>query len=177
MAQVFEGRRRSKRLDLLRCARTGVAGFVLHGPALHFWILFLDGPFSSFVGSSDAWYVIVAKVALDQSFFAVTLNTVFLLLLGSLGGKSSHEVLTRIRETLPLAMFSSWRFWPFVHLVTYSPSMPQEFKVLWNDAAEIVWVIILSVIAHDEKQKHPEQLKAAAEVALLTDAEKRVQVK
>merc|ERR1719502_1684242 len=121
MAQVFEGRRRIEWLDLLRTARNGVAGFVLHGPALHYWILFLEGPVSSLMGSSDAWYAILVKVALDQTLFAVVLNTAYALLLGFLAGKPLDDVFKRTQETLAPAMFSSWRFWPFVHLVTYSP--------------------------------------------------------
>eukprot|EP00931_Biecheleriopsis_adriatica_P121680 TRINITY_DN96741_c0_g1_i1.p1 TRINITY_DN96741_c0_g1~~TRINITY_DN96741_c0_g1_i1.p1 ORF type:complete len:360 (-),score=64.46 TRINITY_DN96741_c0_g1_i1:12-1091(-) len=187
MAQVFEGRRRIEWLDLPRCARNGAAGFILHGPALHFWILFLEGPFATFIGGTSEWWAIVAKVVMDQTIFAVTLNTAYALMLGALAAKPLGEVLQRTWATLAPAMLSSWRFWPFVHLVTYSPFMPIEFKVLWNDIAEIVWVAILSVIANDEKEAHPEQQKAvvledfgmepAVEVMMAAEAEKQVSEK
>ena len=38
----------------------------------------------------------------------------------------------------------SWRFWPLVHLISYSPLIPVDLKVLWIDVMEIVWVAILS---------------------------------
>lgn len=159
MAQVFEGRRRIEWLDLSRCARNAIAGFVLHGPALHYWILFLEGPFASFIGSSGDWWAICAKIVLDQTIFSGVLNIAYALMLGLLSGKPLNEVFRRARETLAPAMFSSWRFWPFVHLVTYSPFMPIDFKVLWNDVMEILWVAILSVIANDEKEPSPEKQK------------------
>mmetsp|Transcript_7798 Transcript_7798/g.19272 ORF Transcript_7798/g.19272 Transcript_7798/m.19272 type:complete len:427 (-) Transcript_7798:501-1781(-) len=150
IAQVFEGRRRIAFLDLSRSARNAVAGFVLHGPGLHLWICFLEGPFTDFIGGSEEWWAIAAKIFLDQTIFAGVLNTLYALLLGAMAAQPLGEVLDRTRKTLLPAMFSSWRFWPLVHLVTYSPITPIEFKVLWNDVAEIVWVAILSVIANDD---------------------------
>ena len=35
-------------------------------------------------------------------------------------------------------------FWPLVHLISYSPLIPVDLKVLWIDVMEIVWVAILS---------------------------------
>jgi len=154
MAQVFEGRRRIEWLDLSRCTRNCVAGFVLHGPALHYWIQFLEGPVASFLGGGQEWWSICTKIALDQTIFAAVLNMAYALLLGLLSANPLDEVLRRARATLALSMLSSWCFWPFVHLITYSPFMPIDFKVLWNDVMEILWVAILSVIANDEKVKN-----------------------
>ena len=44
------------------------------------------------------------------------------------------------------SLISSWRFWPAVHVISYSPLIPFELKVLWIDTMEIFWVAILSVI-------------------------------
>lgn len=153
LAQVFEGRRRVEWLDLGRSTRNGIVGFFLHGPGVHFWLLFLEGPFQEFIGSSTGteWWAIVAKILVDQTFFAVVLTTLYALFLGALSGKPLDEVLSRTWKTLLPALYSSWRFWPFVHLITFSPMMPFELKVLWNDVVEIVWVVILSLIANDEK--------------------------
>ena len=41
-------------------------------------------------------------------------------------------------------MVSSWRFWPAVQLVSYSPLVPVDFKLLWIDTMEILWVAYLS---------------------------------
>jgi len=186
LAQGFEGRVRFEWLDLPRCTRNAAAGFFLHGPALHFWILFLEGPFSSFIGASAAndtepW-VIASKIFIDQTAFALFLSVFYALFVGFLSSKPLDQVLLRTKETVPPSMVSSWRFWPLVHIITYSPFMPIEFKVLWNDVAEIAWVAILSVIANDDREENPEGqlmvvtedfgVEPAAEIALVSAREK-----
>eukprot|EP00404_Azadinium_spinosum_P007527 CAMPEP_0180442566 /NCGR_PEP_ID=MMETSP1036_2-20121128/14210_1 /TAXON_ID=632150 /ORGANISM="Azadinium spinosum, Strain 3D9" /LENGTH=369 /DNA_ID=CAMNT_0022448821 /DNA_START=1783 /DNA_END=2889 /DNA_ORIENTATION=+ len=104
MAQVFEGRRRIEWLDLSRCARNCVAGFLLHGPALHYWIQFLEGPVASFLGGGQEWWSICTKIALDQTIFAAVLNMAYALLLGLLSANPLDEVLRRARATLALSM-------------------------------------------------------------------------
>ena len=37
-----------------------------------------------------------------------------------------------------------------MHLVSYSPFIPVDFKILWIDAMEIVWVTILSSVVNGE---------------------------
>ncbi|CAK0881330.1 unnamed protein product [Prorocentrum cordatum] len=88
---------------------------------------------------------------MDQTIFAFVLNGLYALFVGFLASKPLNEVVQRTKDdTIGPSMLSSWRFWPFVHMVTYSPLMPLEFKVLWNDVAEIAWVTILSLIANGE---------------------------
>ncbi|CAE7648376.1 Pxmp2 [Symbiodinium sp. CCMP2456] len=137
-------------INIFRCTHNGITGLILHGPILHFWILFLEGPFSQLFSNGDCLLAVVAKVAMDQTLFSATLNAAYALLLGILAGKTLQESMSHMRRTVPPAMFSSWRFWPIVHLVTYSSFMPIQFKVLWNDIAEVVWVAILSYIANVE---------------------------
>lgn len=50
----------------------------------------------------------------------VLASQVYALFLGILAGTQFKLILSRVRETLPAAMWSSWRFWPFVHLVSDS---------------------------------------------------------
>jgi len=144
MAQAIGG----KRIDVFRCSHNALAGFVLHGPLLHYWILLLEGPFSQFFWNPNGWRCIMMKVVLDQTIFAATLNTAYAVFLGLLAGKRPKETLADVRQTLPMAMWSSWRFWPFVHLVTYSPLLPIQLKVLWNDVVEVAWVAILSFVVN-----------------------------
>ena len=41
------------------------------------------------------------------------------------------------------SLYSSWRFWPFVHALTYS-IVPLHLRVLWVDVVEVAWVAILA---------------------------------
>jgi len=146
-AQAVEGRRRVGLLDLPRAARNGLLGFFLHGPLLHFWILFLEGPFAKLLmgsGLTEGPLLLVAKVALDQTLFAVTINLAYAFIDGILSDQSPSDAWRRSRQVLVPSVVQSWRFWPLVHLISYSPLIPVDLKVLWIDVMEIVWVAILS---------------------------------
>lgn len=148
-AQVLEGRRRPALLDLVRCARNAALGFVLHGPLLYGWILVLEGPVSAVAGGSERWTTLVVKIVLDQTVFSATINMLYAFLDGVLADRSPSEALFRAREVLVPSMVQSWRFWPVVHLISYSPLIPVNFKVLWIDLMEIIWVAILSATVND----------------------------
>ena len=60
---------------------------------------------------------------------------------------------------------ASLKFWPFVHLVTFSPLVPLELKPLWVDAVEVVWVAILSRVNAREHEPGPVGENAQAERA------------
>lgn len=53
------------------------------------------------------------------------------------------------RTTIPL-IISGLKLWPFVHCITYGV-IPLENRLLWVDAVEIVWVMILANQANKEE--------------------------
>lgn len=161
VAQAYEGRREIAVLDLQRAFRNAASGFFLHGPILHYWIMFLEGPVSrhfcdalhlSIVPNSPAEYsLIVLKIALDQTLFALGFNTLYTVALGALAARQVDDIVTNVKQTIVPSMVSSWRFWPIVHLLSYSPIVPIEYKLLYIDVCEIFWVAILSFVANDQK--------------------------
>ena len=163
VAQAFEGRREVALLDLARVFRNCAAGFLLHGPILHLWIEYLEGPFTlSFShyfglpdilgpGTSAEYSLIAAKIALDQTAFAISFNTIYSVGLGLMALKTFSQIQRNVRDTLVSSVVTSWKFWPIVHIVSYSPLIPVQYKLLWIDVMEIAWVALLSTIANDEK--------------------------
>ena len=75
---------------------------------------------------------------------SIVYNTIYTVLIGALALRPPSGVLKDVRETWWPGMKASLRFWPLVHLVTFSPLVPLELKLLWIDAVEIVWIAILS---------------------------------
>jgi len=151
-AQAVEGRRRPGLLDLPRAARNGLLGFALHGPALHFWVLFLErGPLAGALPEGPV--LLLVKVALDQTAFAVFINAAYAALDGVLSDLSPSDALRRARQVLVPSVVQSWRFWPLVHLVSYSPLIPLDFKILWIDVMEIIWVAILSSTVNASEER------------------------
>ena len=57
-----------------------------------------------------------------------------------------------VKATSWPALRVSWRFWPFVHCISFSHLVPLDLKLLWVDVMEIVWVTILSKVANDDKE-------------------------
>lgn len=140
LAQLRVGSGSAKqRFDLRRAARSTLAGFVSHGPQLHYWCLFLDAQVR--LGSAAA--TLVAKIVLDQTVFSLYLNGVYCALVEALKGAPPAAVWRRVRAAALPSLVSSWRFWPWVHALTYSV-VPLHLRVLWVDCVEVVWVSILA---------------------------------
>merc|ERR1712190_379566 len=96
------------------------------------------------VGESHAKFALCFKILLDQTFFTAAINMAYSTLDGLLADKSISKSIARARMVLVPSVVASWRFWPVVHLLTYSPLIAVEFKLLWICTMEIVWVAILS---------------------------------
>lgn len=144
-AQLVEGRRRVGLLDLQRATRNGLLGFFLHGPLLHVWIQFLEsGPLTTGLFPEGGIPLLLGKIFLDQTFFTVVINLAYATLDGLLTDLSPSDSFQRARQVLVPSVVQSWKFWPFIHLISYSPLIPVEFKLLWIDVMEVMWVAILS---------------------------------
>lgn len=127
-------------LDAPRAARSAIAGFFSHGPQLHYWCLLLE----RYVSFGGAWYALLVKIALDQTLFSAYLNTVYCASLELMKRSDRKSAWLRIKGSLLPSLQAGWKFWPLVHVLTYSV-VPLHLRVLWVDLVEIVWVAVLSV--------------------------------
>lgn len=130
-------------VDLGRSARSGAAGLIYHGPMAHYWLNFLDKSFSF----GGAWWCCLPKIALDQGPMAIIDNTFYSLLTGAMAFKDPREVLLHVWATLKPGFMANLRFWPLVHLITFTV-VPIELQVLWEDSMDIVWICILSTLTN-----------------------------
>ena len=124
-----------ERLDTGRTLRATAAGAIVHGPQLHWWTAALD----RFFGPGS----LLLKIALDQTFFAVWMNAGFTALTEALRPASPAQIWARVRASSWPSLRASWKFWPAVHLATYS-IVPMHLRVLYIDVVEVIWVAILS---------------------------------
>ena len=118
-----------KPADYGRLVRATLAGFISHGPQLHFWTLFLE------------WSALplLVKVLLDQTLFALYLNGAYAVLTETLQGRSPRSALAKAKAAALPCLFAGWRFWPLAHLITYTV-IPLHLRVLWVDVLEVAWV-------------------------------------
>ena len=106
-----------------------------------------------FAGGAGDWSTLVAKIALDQTLFAATINLLYAFINALLNDKAPSEAAESARSLLVPSMLSSWRFWPAVHLISYSPLIPLDYKLLWIDVMEVVWVAILSALVNAKPEE------------------------
>jgi len=150
-------------LDLPRSTRSAAAGFIGHGPVAHYWLNYVDESMSF----GGAWWAFFPRIIADQGPMALVYNSVYTALIGAFALRPPSAVVAEVRQNLVPSMLASIRFWPFVHLVTFSPLVPLELKLLWIDAVEIVWVTILSRINAREapSEPHADAVRGATEAA------------
>lgn len=147
VSQVYQGHTLED-LDLKRTARSGVAGFIGHGPLCHLWMSFME----TYLDFGGAWWATGVKITLDQTLWGVYLNACYSFIIGILAFRPLQEVWDDVKSTSWPALKTSWRFWPFVHTISFCHAVPLDLKLLWVDVMEIVWVTLLSKISNDDRQ-------------------------
>jgi len=149
-AQTFQGRN-ILNMDLSRSLRSGAAGFCIHGPFCHFWLQWMEMNLSF----GGAWWAVFPKVVADQTVWSIFLNTMYTSTILALNMKSPAFILEELKATAWPALSSGWRFWPFVHCISFSPFIPQDLKLLFIDTMEIIWVTILATVVNRPAEGEP----------------------
>jgi len=102
-----------------------------------------------------------------KTVWSLYLNAMYSFLIGTLAFRNPAEVWKDVKATSWPALRSSWRFWPFVHCISFSHAVPLDLKLLWVDVMEIVWVTILSRVANQDDGKEGEE---TAQVAVVQES-------
>lgn len=180
IAQRSEG---ASKLDNMRIMRSLLAGFIGHGPLSHYWYEICEDVFI-FLDWNEEWWVALPKVILDQISWAPFWNNVYIILLGVMRCQHWKTIWSDIRRTTIPLIVSGLKLWPAAHVITVSQpflcSFPYilwltsfdlqygyvsvEYRLLWVDLVEILWVTILATQAAG-KQKHRRKKKLVAEQA------------
>jgi protein Mpv17 len=146
LAQALELKQKAsswREADRPRIVKNALVGLLLLGPLAHFYYDFVTD-------SLDSW-PIPAKIALDQTVYLGTYNTLYCVSLGVLGRRAWGDVAKEVRTTFIPLITAGWKLWPLVGIVTYT-LIPPEHRVLWIDAIEVFYSVILSTIANQTNQ-------------------------
>lgn len=142
-AQGIAGKNISS-LDLSRSARSGVAGFIGHGPIKHYEFDFLN----TALNFGGAWWAVVPKLAIEEGPMSIIMNTLYSLIVGAFAFRDPREVLKDVRAAFVPGFKESIRFWPAVDLLNFSV-VPIQLQVLFSGTAQIFWVCILSRVNNE----------------------------
>jgi protein Mpv17 len=132
-------------IDRMRTLRSMLAGGIGHGPLSHYWYHISDYLFNDLLHWT-AWWSFIPKVVLDQSTWGPVWNNSYILLLGLMQRESLESMLTNVKKTTIPLILSGLKLWPLAHCVTYG-LVPTEYRLLWVDMVEILWVVILATTA------------------------------
>jgi protein Mpv17 len=146
ISQIYQGKT-LRTLDLPRSFRSGAAGFMVHGPLCHYWLTFME----TYLDFGGAWWATGIKVTADLTVWSIFLNAAYSTVIGTLAGQNPADTLRDVRATQWPALRSAWRFWPFVHTISFSHAVSMDLKLLWVDVMEVIWVTILSKVANEDK--------------------------
>ena len=94
--------------DLVRSLKSSIAGFVGHGPFLHFWLLFLGG---IHWGCPNYLLNFFSKIALDQGPASFFFNSLYISLVGLMNFKSIPEISEDLKSKVFKSMAQSIKFW------------------------------------------------------------------
>lgn len=137
-------------IDFMRTFRMGAFGALWHGPSGHFFYGFLD---KQFVGTSMK--TVFTKVGIDQVIWNPIFGTVFFTYLGLAEGKSTDQIVDKIKADLPTAVTGSWAYWVPAHFVNFR-FIPSEQRLLYINCMQIMYNIFLSFLGNKEVAKKPD---------------------
>ncbi|XP_027062191.1 protein SYM1-like [Coffea arabica] len=153
IAQCYEGKPLFK-FDRQRIFRSGLVGFTLHGSLSHYYYQFCEALFPF-----NDWWVVPAKVVVDQTVWSAVWNSIYYVVLGFLRSESSASIFDELKSTFWPMLTAGWKLWPFAHVITYGV-IPVEQRLLWVDCMELIWVTILSGFSNEKSEA---RLSEAAE--------------
>ncbi|KAG8466716.1 hypothetical protein KFE25_008095 [Diacronema lutheri] len=145
LAQVLEGRKPLE-FDERRLLRSAAIGLIF-GPITCAYYEWSDHILDPYVVSNRP-----LKILMDQSVYAASKYTMFVALRELFSGTEPAEAVGVARKSTWPLLKRGWRFWPAVHMVTYSV-IPPRHRVLWVNCADLVWVTILSLFKAQEDAK------------------------
>ena len=142
-AQTDWGKKHFLNFDLMRTVRNGAIG-ACFGPMVSVYYDFSDWILPPEVLSNAP-----KKIFMDQTAYLATKTTIYLTLTGLLSGKRFDDITVDVQGRLWTILTAAWKFWPFVHCITYSVIPPLQ-RILWVNCVDLVWSSILSGLALEE---------------------------
>jgi len=150
IAQSYEGRDISE-WDRGRVIRSGLCGFLAHGPLSHLYYVGLDKVFAyQHVIDVDSWVSPLVKVGIDQTVWSLFWNSLYYVLLGVLKAESPSVIISSVQQSWWDLLKAGWRLWPIVHIFTYG-IIPVQHRLLFVDTIELAWVCILSTYGQQQR--------------------------
>ncbi|CAG8595277.1 12099_t:CDS:2, partial [Ambispora gerdemannii] len=126
--------------DFKRTVRMVAFGTIIAGPAIANWYRFLD----KFVTIKNPNKALLARVAIDQAFFAPCFIAVFFGAQGVMEGKSRQAIMQKLKTAYPNALINNYRIWPAVQLINFR-FVPLQHRLMVVNVVALGWNTYLSI--------------------------------
>lgn len=136
------------RLDPKRTSVLAGVGLLYSGPVNHYWFQLVD----RIVRLRRLWLAAIAKLFLDQLFFAPLAIAGYMAVRGFMEGRSVDFVLQRLQLKWVDATLACYQFWPVVNLVSFAV-VPTMYRVLFGNFCALFWNARLSAINSGQLQE------------------------
>jgi protein Mpv17 len=136
--------------DALRTLRNGLIGMVF-GPLVHEyyefsdWILPVNVPINR-----------LFKILMDQTIYLFVKCSIYITAVNMLAGESWEYSSDVAKGKIKGIMFTAWKFWPFVHAITYT-AIPAQHRILWVNCVDLFWNAILALKTSSESEEEREE--------------------
>lgn len=130
--------------DASRTLKNGFIGMCF-GPIVAEYYEFSDRILPVEVGINRIY-----KILMDQTIYLSVKCSVYIAAVGLLNGESLDQAKENVSSRIKPVMFTAWKFWPFVHCITYG-LIPAQHRILWVNSVDLVWNAILAALSRDEE--------------------------
>eukprot|EP00816_Leptocylindrus_hargravesii_P010735 CAMPEP_0196808752 /NCGR_PEP_ID=MMETSP1362-20130617/8742_1 /TAXON_ID=163516 /ORGANISM="Leptocylindrus danicus, Strain CCMP1856" /LENGTH=394 /DNA_ID=CAMNT_0042183205 /DNA_START=229 /DNA_END=1410 /DNA_ORIENTATION=+ len=130
--------------DASRTLKNGFIGMCF-GPIVAEYYEFSDWILPVEVGINRIY-----KILMDQTIYLGVKCSIYIAAVGLLNGESVDQVKENVSARIKPVMFTAWKFWPFVHCITYG-LIPAQHRILWVNSVDLVWNAILAALSRDEE--------------------------
>ncbi|KAH7322644.1 hypothetical protein B0I35DRAFT_476574 [Stachybotrys elegans] len=117
------------------------------------WMLYLSHSFNY----SSRWLSVAARIFVNQTLLPPFFNSYFFGMQALLSGETLEAAVERIKNTVPISLINSWKFWPLVNAVSFL-FIPVEHRAVFANIISIGWQTYLSFLnrqAETEQHAHP----------------------
>jgi len=180
---ILQGRTDIFNFDISRTLKNGFVGLCFGTPVHYYYefsdfILPLDGVT---LGITNRLY----KILMDQSIYCSIKFSIYIMAISSLNGEGIQSSINNVQNRIRNVMFTSLKFWPIVHCITYW-IIPSRHRVLWVNCVDLfVWIPILTLkarknvdeeeyaVAKKKKENESNQLSAMSSLSTYNSTESK----
>lgn len=152
LSQTVLQKKNALDFDPARVLRAGLIGLGF-GPCVHQYYQFSD----YILPVEGGIWNRLGKILMDQTVYLTVKCSIYIALVGLLQGDDVQTVKDTVKGRIVGVVTTAWRFWPLVHLVTYSV-IPARHRMLWVNMVDLVWNSILAGLS---QKKQPEEEEGA----------------